>query len=89
MGLPQRNIVREIEFEEQLHALIVDAEEADEFTEAAETVLANDPRAGMPASRDGSIWYLPMQPVRGRRVSLYYNFDESVVVFLAILGFDD
>lgn len=86
---PRREVVREHEFEEQLHALIGDAETADEFTAGAEDLLAREPDSGVPASRDNSIWQLAMAPVRGRRVALYYSFDESAVVFLAILSFDD
>jgi hypothetical protein len=86
---PRRSIAREPEFEEQLARLIPNEEEADEFTAAAEYVLAVDPREGLPASRDGLIWSLPMQPVRGRGVSLFYTFDDRVVVFLAILAADE
>ena len=88
-GLPRREVSREHEFEEQLAALIPDAEGADEFTAGAEDLLARKPESGLPASRDGSIWQLPMCPVRGRRVSLFYSFDKSAVVLLAILAFDD
>lgn len=87
--LPSREIIREHEFDEQLHTLIADVEQADEFTAGAEVLLATEPESGLPTSRDASIWYLPMAPVRGRRVSLFYSFDESTVVFLAILAFDD
>ena len=82
-----RNIVREPEFEEQLVRLLVNLEEADEFTLRAEMLLASDPLAGSP-SRDPDVWMLPMAPVRGREVWLYYAFDESRVVFLALLAFD-
>jgi hypothetical protein len=87
--LPRRTVIREHEFDEQLRALIVDMEEADEFTAGAEDLLARHPESGMPAAHDRSVWYLPMSPVRGQRVSLFYGFDESTVVFLAILPFDD
>ena len=87
--LPRRTIVREHEFDEQVRALIGDMEEADNFTAGAEDLLARHPESGMPAAQDNSVWYLAMSPVRGRRVSLFYSFDESTVVFLAILPFDD
>jgi hypothetical protein len=86
---PRCTIIREHEFDEQLHALILDLEEADEFTAGAEDLLARHPQSGMPASHDRSVWYLPMSPVRDRRVSLFYTFDETFVIFLAILSFDD
>ena len=89
MDIPRRNIIREQEFEEQLIALLVNEEEADQFTEAAEILLATYPDTGLPASKDGSIWYLPMNTVRDNRVSLFYTFDENAVVFLAILPSDD
>ncbi len=73
--LPLRAIIREHEFEEQLERLLVNMEEADDFTLGAEWVLARDPQSGIAASREGSIWMLPMCPVRGRQVTLYYRFD--------------
>ena len=83
--MPLREIIREYEFEEQLERLIVNMEEADDFTLGAEFVLAHDPLSGMPVNADGSVWMLPMCPVRGRQVTLYYTFDEQTVTFLAIL----
>ena len=61
-------------------------EEADEFTHGAEIALSMEPTLGVPVSRDGKIWVLPMPPVRGRQVSLYYSFDEETVTFEAILA---
>ena len=55
MASPRRSVVREEEFEEQLRALIPDAEEADDFTMAAESILSEDPEVGLPVSRDGLI----------------------------------
>jgi hypothetical protein len=87
--LPRRGIIREHEFEDQLYRLIPNFEEADEFVNGAEYTLAMNPECGMPATKDGSVWYLPMCPVRGRRVSLFYDFDGQTVNFLAILPYDD
>jgi hypothetical protein len=87
--IPPREIVREHEFEEQLRALIPDLEAADDFTAAAEFILAHHPDGGTPAVADQSVWYLPMMPVRGRRVSLFYTFDARAVHFLALLAYDD
>jgi hypothetical protein len=87
--LPPRGIIREHEFEEQLFALFGEVERADKFTAAAEDLLARLPKSGMPCEPTETIWYLPMSPVKNRRVSLYYSFDEKWVVFLAILAFDD
>lgn len=64
-------------------------ESADDFTLGAEVLLALNPKSGTPASKDRSIWYLPMTPVRDRRVSLFYSLDEHTVIFLAIQPFDD
>ena len=89
MSEPRRAIVREHEFDEQLEALLVNMEEADEFTAVAEDLLSRDPLTGVPASRDGSVWYLAMPLVRGRRVSLFYAFDDATVTFLSILAYDD
>ena len=86
---PRREIVREHEFEEQLRALIADAKEAEEFTAGAEDLLSRKPWSGVPATRDESIWILPMAPMRDRRMTLYYPFNETTVVFLSILALDD
>jgi hypothetical protein len=59
---------------------------ADDFTLGAEVILSLDPRIGTPASEEFGIWLLPMAPVRGRSVTLYYSFDEASVEFLAILA---
>jgi hypothetical protein len=83
LELPARTICREHEFDEQLERLLVNMEEADEFTHAAEIALSLEPTLGLPASRDGKIWVLPMPLVRGRQVTLYYTFDEGTVTFLA------
>ena len=82
---PLREVIREHEFEEQLERLLPNMEEADGFTLGAEFVLAREPRDGVPADADGSIWALPMCPVGGRQVTLYYTFDERTVTFVAIL----
>lgn len=91
--LPRRGIIHEHEFEEQLGRLIPNAEEADEFIAGAQTLLAGDPESGVLCEpgepEEGSTWYLTMSPVRNRRVSLFYTFDEKSVVFQAILAFDD
>ena len=88
-GLPSRIVIREHEFDEQLLALTGDMEQADAFTAGAEYVLARDPLSGMPVSRTRKIWMLPMSPIHGRRVSIYYSFDAESVTLLSIVAFDD
>ena len=85
--LPRLEIIHEHEFEEQLAALVPDVERADEFTAAAEDLLSRLPRSGLPASRDGSVWGLPMSPLGGRQVTLYYTIDENSVTLLSIVAF--
>ena len=89
MDLPSRIVVKDSEFEEQLLALVGNMELADDFTAAAEELLAREPDCGIPASRDGSVWMLPMSPIGSRRVSLYYSFDSVAVTFHSIMAFDD
>ena len=89
MAGSRRNVIREHEFEEQLAELIPDAPEADEFTSAAEYVLADDPTIGVRVyAGPPEIWTLAMQPVRGRAVAMFYTFDAEAVIFLSILPFD-
>lgn len=85
--LPRLEIIHEHEFEGQLTALIPNVEQADEFTAAAEDLLSRQPRSGLIASRDGAVWGLPMSPVRGRQVTLYYTFDDRTVTLLSIVAF--
>ncbi len=80
----RRQIVREYHFERDLRMLIRDAKEADEFVEAAEFVLARDPEIGLRIAPDSDVWVLPMAPVRGVQISLYYTFDESTVWLISI-----
>jgi hypothetical protein len=87
--LPSREVIKEHEFEDQLSRLLVNLEDADDFIAGAEEMLARDPSGGMQVSPNGKVWYLPMSPVRGRRVSLFYSFDEERVVFLWIVAHDD
>ncbi len=82
--MQRRSIVREQLFDEQLAKLIRDEEEADEFVMAAEYVLSEAPGAGMPVSTSGTVWRLPMMPLHGDQISLYYTFDSETVNFLAI-----
>ena len=89
MAAPQRSIVREHEFEEQLDALLVNAEEADDFVMAAESVLAQYPEIGeLVADTPRNIWKVPMAPVRDRAVALFYTFNEEFVIFLYIVAYD-
>lgn len=85
---PRLEIVHEHEFEEQLAALIPDAEQADEFIAAADDLLSREPLSGDLASPALGIWGLPMFPIRGRQVTLYYTFDERAVTLLSIVPFD-
>jgi len=79
-----RTVIREHSFERDLTALISDEREADDFVEAAEYLLARDPKAGSLLYANGSVWLLPMAPVSGKQVSLYYTFDEHTVWLFAI-----
>ena len=85
----RRNVIREHEFEEQLAALICNDEEADDYVNAAEYILADDPTLGSLASAGPpEIWKLGLPPVRDRAVMLFYTFNESVVVFLYVVAYD-
>jgi hypothetical protein len=84
MAKPLRKVVREHLFEESLAALIADPIAADEYLAAAEWVLADDPSIGFPVTEGSPVWLLPMQPLKGQQISLYYTFDSSTVRFLSI-----
>lgn len=77
-----RQVIRERSFERQLQALIRNVREADDFVEGAEFILARDPGIGSPLGN--GIWFLPMAPIRGAQIALYYTFDDSTVTLVAI-----
>ena len=79
-----RQVVREHRFERELRALIADAIPADQFVEAAEFLLARDPLIGSPVDADQLVYVLPMAPIEGEQVSLYYAFDQATVWLLSI-----
>jgi len=79
-----REIVREHRFERELRTLIKEAIPADLFVEGAEFLLARDPLIGSPIDEHRLVHFLPMAPVRGQQVSLYYTFDESTVWLMSI-----
>lgn len=80
-----RQIIREHRFERELRALIDNAIPADQFVEAAEFLLARDPLIGSPVDEDSVVYFLPMAPIEGQQVSLYYAFDEATVWLLSIV----
>jgi hypothetical protein len=77
-------VVREHRFERELRVLIAHAIAADEFVEAAEFFLLRDPEIGSQISRGSPVWFLPMAPIQGAQISLYYTFDDSTVWLLSI-----
>jgi hypothetical protein len=66
-----------------LRGLIAEAIAADQFVEAAEFLIARDPLIGS-QTEEPRVWAMPMAPVEGAQVVLYYTFDESTVWFLSI-----
>ena len=79
-----RRVIREHRFERELRELIPDAAAADRFVEAAEFLIVRDPEVGFQLEPGSDIWFLPMAPINGVQVSLYYMFDESTVWLLSI-----
>ncbi len=79
-----REVIREHRFERELRALIGEAIPADRFVEAAEFLLGRDPLIGSPVDEEALVYFLPMAPIEGKQISLYYTFDESTVWLLSI-----
>ena len=79
-----RRVICEHRFERDLQALIADAADTDRFVEGAEFLLARDPEIGFQLEPASVIWFLPMAPINGKQVSLYYTFDEETVWLLSI-----
>ena len=78
-----RQVIREHRFERELRALIQGAIPADQFVEAAEYLLARDPLVGTPTD-DLLVWAMPMAPIKGEQIVLYYAFNNSTVWLLSI-----
>ena len=79
-----RSVVREHHFEKDLAALIGDLEAADDFVAGAEWLLAQNPEIGFPIAEDSAVWLLPMAPIEGAQVALYYAFDDSTVWLISL-----
>lgn len=84
MANGHRLVIREEQFERELRLLISDPIEADEFVRAAEWVLVNVPETGVLFRSGSPIWVLPMAPVDGKQVTLYYAFDEETLWLISI-----
>jgi hypothetical protein len=83
----RRSIVRSEEFEEQLSGLIPDPEAADEYIAPAEDVLSVNPGLGSSAANVRVPMYiLPLQPLRGKTVTLFYSFNADFVFLLYIVA---
>ncbi len=84
MAKSPRSVVREHHFEKDLAALIGDLETADDFVAGAEWLLAQNPEIGFPIAEGSSVWFLPMAPIEGVQVALYYTFDDSTVWLISL-----
>ncbi len=94
MGLRQRfrgpgrirTVIKELEFEESLARIVVDAREADDFVRGVEWDLARNPVGGWPIGEGSPVWFIPIRelvdwlPV----LVIYYTFDENNVWLLDI-----
>ena len=85
--MPRLNVIREHLFEDSLVELAGSAERGDEFVAAAEDLLSRLPDAG--TRLENGVWTLPMSPIQGRDVWLFYTFDETAVTFLVIAAIED
>lgn len=79
-----REVVREITFEEEARFLLGNDRQADEFIEGAEYILARDPEAGHLIGGEPPLWFMPMAPIEGHQVALFYTFDELTVFFVGL-----
>ena len=84
MASSHRRVIREHRLERELRSLFDDPVEGDQFIEAAEWVLANEPETGIRSNPNSSIWTLPMAAVAGMQVTLYYTFDAETVWLFSI-----
>lgn len=86
----RRTVVHDHEFEEQLQKLLVNAEEADEFIAAAECLLSRKPQLGSVAAEGPpQVWMLALPPIRDKAAALFYTFDDSTVILLAVVTYED
>lgn len=79
-----RNVIREHHFEKDLAEIIGDIAEADDFVTGAEWLLARNPEIGSPIAVDSTVWFLPMAPIAGEQVALYYTFDDTTVWLISL-----
>jgi hypothetical protein len=84
MAKSPRSVVREHHFEKDLAELIGDLEAADDFVAGAEWLLAQNPEIGFPIAEGSTVWLVPMAPIEGEQVALFYTFDDSTVWLISI-----
>jgi hypothetical protein len=80
-----RSIVREEGFESSLLYLFSDWRDAEAYLAPAEEVLAMDATLG--TEFEDGVWTLPMAPVRGADIWLFYTFYDTVVVLQEVKAF--
>lgn len=84
MAKPPLSIVREHHFEKDLAALIGNLEAAGDVVAGAEWLLAQNPEIGFPIAEDSRVWFLPMAPIEGAQMALYYTFDDFTVWLISL-----
>ena len=82
-----REVVPTEAFQDEIHVLIPDARVADEYLFGVVTVLSNNPEIGMPIHKGSIVWAIPMAPIKGEQVVIYYEFDATTVFLLSIRPF--
>lgn len=84
MEKPLRSVIREFHFEKDLAELIGDFADADDFVAGAEWLLSRNPEIGFRTDEGSAVWFLPMAPIGGEQVALYYTFDDATVWLISI-----
>ncbi len=79
-----RSVIREHHFEKDLAELICDFADADDFVAGAEWLLAQNPEIGFRTAPDSAVWFLPMTPIEGTQVAVYYTFDDLTLWLISL-----
>ena len=83
MAAAYRTVVHEKRFSRELHQIEPNPHRANEITEGAEWVLSREPYAGIQLAPKSPVWFLPIG-LPGKKLGLYYTFDDETVYFLSI-----
>jgi len=84
MPASHRTVIETKQFRKELRRIESNPVRADELIDGAKWVLSRDPYRGVQLEPRSRVWFVAIDPPKGRPIGLYYAFDADKVHFLSI-----